>query len=359
MKVGLVRDGAAMHGVASALDARCFAGIDLVSVDLPKALLLSPWERCAGKDSAAYLDALALGSTDFASCDLFHLASPRTLYWKPPGQYVYECDMAFSHYIQAYAPWADEIRELRAEQAAELRAIESTVVCDERCLGVITWSEWARAYICDEFGVDQARVRVIRPSVQQKQRRVAHGKRRHLLFVGRWHQRKGGDVCIAAFRQVLVDEPDAVLTYVGGLDMTSTVEDLIDSGKLRWVPAVQDRFAVGRLMNEADVFILPTRMESFGMVLLEALAWNLPIVTTDGPWLEDLVRNGLDGFVVASDDAEAVAHRATILLHSDSEYVRILEMQRNNEHLRVDYALTRYPAGKCRRQLCEAQAPSL
>jgi glycosyltransferase involved in cell wall biosynthesis len=73
-----------------------------------------------------------------------------------------------------------------------------------------------------------------------------------------------------------------------------------------------------RLYAEADVFVLPTRADCFGVVLGEAMAASLPIVTTRVAAIPEAVEDNESGFVIEPDDAEALRDRLERLV-SDPE----------------------------------------
>src|SRR5262249_39623514 len=69
-----------------------------------------------------------------------------------------------------------------------------------------------------------------------------------------------------------------------------------------------------RLYSEADVFVLPTRADCFGVVFGEAMAASLPIVTTRVAAIPEIVRDGETGFVIEVDDGAALCDRLERLI---------------------------------------------
>lgn len=61
------------------------------------------------------------------------------------------------------------------------------------------------------------------------------------------------------------------------------------------------------LYRMADAFVFPSLVETFGIVLVEAMAAGLPVVTTDAPGCRDVIRHGQDGMIVPPGDAAALA----------------------------------------------------
>jgi glycosyltransferase involved in cell wall biosynthesis len=67
------------------------------------------------------------------------------------------------------------------------------------------------------------------------------------------------------------------------------------------------RALVAEEFRRADVFVLPTICDSFGIVLVEAMAMGVPVITT--PNCGDVVRDGVEGFVVPPRDSRTLAER--------------------------------------------------
>ncbi len=82
-----------------------------------------------------------------------------------------------------------------------------------------------------------------------------------------------------------------------------------DNGLQENVEFIVNRTDVSTLLREADVFVLPSRFEGFGLVLLEAMATGLPVIASniDGP--RELVRSGVTGYLFYSGDARDLAEK--------------------------------------------------
>jgi hypothetical protein len=125
-----------------------------------------------------------------------------------------------------------------------------------------------------------------------------------VLFVGQVGQRKGASYLFQAYD--MFRKPDTELHVVG-----SFVADQKIYGRFAPLYRHTDNLpqaAIAALFREADVFVFPTLVEGMGLVVLEAMASGLPVITTThGPG--EIVRDGLDGFLVPIRDPEAIAAR--------------------------------------------------
>lgn len=131
-----------------------------------------------------------------------------------------------------------------------------------------------------------------------------------LLFVGRASDaRKNIGLLLQALKAVLRHQPETELVVVSGDAPTvaSRLEALGIRHAVRWVPTVDGKPALARYFQDADLFVLPSKQEGLGIVVLEAMAAGLPVVSTRCGGPEMLVRDGETGLLVPTDDAEAMA----------------------------------------------------
>jgi glycosyltransferase involved in cell wall biosynthesis len=129
-----------------------------------------------------------------------------------------------------------------------------------------------------------------------------------VLFVGSVSARKGVAFLLEAWR--LLKLPNAELIVVGAPDERD--EQLLRryAGTFRHIPNVP-RNEIAAWYRGADAFVFPTLADGFGLVQLEAMAAALPVVTT--PNCGAVVRDGIDGFVVAPRDVDALCDRIRFL----------------------------------------------
>jgi len=131
---------------------------------------------------------------------------------------------------------------------------------------------------------------------------------RNILFVGREWERKGGPVLIDAFRQVLKAIPDATLTIAG-------VRRDLDVPNCTWLGHVTlDQLS--QHYSSASVFCLPTRLEPFGIAVVEAMMHKLPVVASAVGAIPEIVNDGITGDLVPPGDAPALARALTELLQN-------------------------------------------
>jgi N-acetyl-alpha-D-glucosaminyl L-malate synthase BshA len=83
--------------------------------------------------------------------------------------------------------------------------------------------------------------------------------------------------------------------------------------------------AVEEILSVADLFIMPSESESFGLAALEAMACKVPVITSDAGGLPELNINGITGFMDKVGDIEAMAAHAILILEDDKKLATFKE----------------------------------
>jgi glycosyltransferase involved in cell wall biosynthesis len=195
-------------------------------------------------------------------------------------------------------------------------AAEETVLTHAR--GVVTVSAWTRDRLLGRYALDPARVTVAHPGVDPGPDRLppAPGARGggRLLCVGVLAPHKGQDVLVAAlaglpqpgWRCTVVGSPDREPGFAARLRRQATTAGLGDRIAFRGPCRHEDLAAV---YAAADLLVAPSRVESYGMVVTEALAAGLPAVATAVGGLPEALGTtpgGLPGLLVPPDDPAAL-----------------------------------------------------
>ena len=194
--------------------------------------------------------------------------------------------------------------------------------------------------LVDFYHADPSRIEIVPPGVDhaffspgdKRGARQALGLGDHpvLVFVGRIQLLKGVDVAVGAL--AALQRPDAVLIVIGGASgaegdaevqrLHALVDDLGVRDQVRFIDA-QPHHALSTYYRAADVCLVPSRAESFGLVALEAAACGVPVVAAAVGGLRTLVEHGETGFLIDSRDPQVYAEHIEAVLASPS-YARTL-----------------------------------
>jgi len=143
-------------------------------------------------------------------------------------------------------------------------------------------------------------------SSHHARRRPAADETVRILSVGRLEPRKGTDLLLAAARQVCQENPRAEFVLVGkdsgraGKSYREEFEklapELVATRRVIFAGEVTDA-ELYQHYADADVFVLASRFESFGLVLLEAMSFGLPLIATRVGGIEEVVLSGQNGLL--------------------------------------------------------------
>lgn len=224
------------------------------------------------------------------------------------------------------------------------------------------------------YGAVRERIEIVAPGVDhaffspgnRRGARAALGldRSRHpvLLFVGRIQPLKGLDVAVRAL--AVLDEPRATLLVVGGPSgpdgpaelehAHDLVADLKLEARVRFVQP-QPHHLLSSYYRAADVCLVPSRSESFGLVALEAAACGTPVVAAAVGGLRTLVDHGHTGFLVEGRDPDAYAAYAREVLDNP----RLADELGQNGAARAQRYRWSISAGRLRRLYADLTARTL
>jgi glycosyltransferase involved in cell wall biosynthesis len=173
---------------------------------------------------------------------------------------------------------------------------------------IFAFSWQTRDSLLHDYGVSPARISVVGAGVNLRSlpplRSLMPGPDPGVptvLFIGNDFARKGGPTLLRAFRRVREQLPSARLQLVG-TEPGITPEPGVDV-----LGRIHNRAMVAQLYRQASVFCLPSFFDPFPLVLLEAMAHSVPVVTTSSCGIPDMIRDGHTGRLVPAGDPTAIA----------------------------------------------------
>jgi glycosyltransferase involved in cell wall biosynthesis len=187
------------------------------------------------------------------------------------------------------------------------------------------------------------------PELYRQPAEVRDGLRRALglgeefvwLAVGRFETAKDYPNMLRAFASVRERHPEAVLLLAGRGSLQDETESL--ARELQIGPAVRFlgvRDDVAALVSAADGYVMSSAWEGMPMVLLEAAAGGLPVVTTRVGGTAEVVLDGESGYLAPPGDSQALASAMQRLMNLSEAERRALG-ERGREHIRTNYGLHR------------------
>lgn len=137
-----------------------------------------------------------------------------------------------------------------------------------------------------------------------------------VLFMGELGERKGTYLLISAIPEILAKHGDAQFVFAGDGEVEQCAAFAERLGVARHCEFVgwADPEKKAELLRESDVLVLPSKNESFGIVLLEAMSYAVPVVCSDGGFMHEVVDDGTDGIVFPSGDKNRLASAIMQLL---------------------------------------------
>ncbi|HEX2047564.1 MAG TPA: glycosyltransferase [Acidimicrobiales bacterium] len=227
------------------------------------------------------------------------------------------------------------LARVKAEEAAEehdrrARAEAEVVGCSD---AILASSAAEAAQLERLYGAVPDRIEIVPPGVDhhlfspgdQREARalLGLGDGPVLLFVGRIQPLKGADVAVRALAALPEGPEPATLLLVGGPSgpegeaelarLHHLVADLGLAKRVRFLPP-RPHGELAAFYRAADVCLVPSRSESFGLVALEAAACGTPVVAAAVGGLRTLVAHGVSGYLVDGRDPEAYAAYVAKLL---------------------------------------------
>ena len=165
-----------------------------------------------------------------------------------------------------------------------------------------------------EKGYKKSKLVVIHPSINTKKfkKTIKRDDKFRVLFCGSVEPRKGFHYLLEAFDSLKLD--NAELWVIGSLNYLKK-----DKKFKRFINKYQKRNIIffdtigsnklADYFSQCSILVLPSISDGFGLVVMQAMACNLPVIASENTGASDLITNGKDGFVVQTRNVNAIAER--------------------------------------------------
>jgi glycosyltransferase involved in cell wall biosynthesis len=159
-----------------------------------------------------------------------------------------------------------------------------------------------------------------------------------ILFVGQLNQRKGISYLLEGFKRAGLGG-SAKLTLVGGTSMgKSILSQILRYENVEIVDHVS-RSELGRILSSHHLYVLPSLAEGFPLSAIEAMSSGLPVVISHNTFGDDVIIDGLNGFLVPARDANAIAKIIGILSNNRD---KLKELSENGKITAEKFTWTNY-----------------
>jgi len=151
-----------------------------------------------------------------------------------------------------------------------------------------------------------------------------------ILSVGRYHLKKGYQMIPKVSKLLLLNGLQFKWLIIG--KGVGALESQIERNKINNI-ILEDGIGLDtdnsdefdlpskkliEIYKSSDIFVMPSLLETFGMVLIEAMAAGLPIIASDAPGCRDVVKNGINGILFESENSDSLAQKIIQLINNNS-----------------------------------------
>ncbi len=207
---------------------------------------------------------------------------------------------------------------------------------------IITFSQFSRNLVLAGLGQCwQDRVVVIPGGIDPSWFEVERmpSEKPELLFWGRMEDEKGIPELLEAMKIVVKKIPDVKLILVGEGNRLEEYKQRVRKLGLvprMIVPGWQSMEAIQKLTATASAAVFPSRIESFGLSVAEALGAGVPVIASNAGALPEIVEDGVTGTLVSPRDPEALADAICTVLENAEKFRRMAD--RGRESVRQNFS---------------------
>lgn len=195
-----------------------------------------------------------------------------------------------------------------------------------------------------KYGAEEKKIRVIHSSIKDELLNVesglySDGGKLEIISIGRFHWKKGYHYALDTMRLLSESGIDYSYSIIAQGKIPEEIIFLINeyglSERVRIIQGMKHDELIKKL-QQSHLLILPSVEEGIANVVLEAMATGIPVLTTDCGGMDEVVKDGINGFIVPVRNPEKLAEKIRHFLSSDSEFKKRL-VKEAKETIRKDF----------------------
>jgi L-malate glycosyltransferase len=214
---------------------------------------------------------------------------------------------------------------------------KAVAFCIEQSDGVTAVSENLKAETIEELGV-RREIRVIpnfldcslhkRQEVEKLRKALAPEGEKIVIHVSNFRPVKRTGAVVEIFKRIHEKVPSKLLMVGDGPDLRETQRVARTLGLGKDVQFLGEQEQVQHLLSAADLFLLPSSSESFGLAGLEAMACRVPVVAARVGGIPEVIEDGVSGYLFDLDDLGGMAQAGIQLLTDPALHAQVAEASR-------------------------------
>ncbi|MGB9715896.1 MAG: glycosyltransferase family 4 protein [Thermodesulfovibrionales bacterium] len=223
--------------------------------------------------------------------------------------------------------------------------LERLIFKGHRFKKIIAISELVKRNIIEHYQVDESDIEVIYNGIDLERFHPVNKERFRneirmsysineddfvVLFVGSGFERKGVEYLVKSVELI----PERLTVIVVGKGSENKIKKYIKKQRIIFCGPQRE---IHKYYAASDIFVFPTIYEPFGNVHLEALASGLPVITTKLSGASEIIKDGIQGFVIDKpEDIDMIAEKIRVLMNKDKNMKMGLEARRLAENFSFD-----------------------
>lgn len=176
---------------------------------------------------------------------------------------------------------------------------------------VVVMTDYSRRDVMQHFGIPERKIIKIHNGVYPLSPSTSPNGKITIRYVGRVIPSKGVDVLLQAFKNICLNNEQAILEIVGRGEDLEKLKSFVDKEKLNDKVFFHGYWAnyerVRQFIAEAYCLVVPSRVDNFPTVILEAFSSSVPVIASNTGGIPEMMTNEREGYLVNNEDVEGFA----------------------------------------------------